>query len=188
MSNDAEFLLTIPNKSKRIDNFYVKFYNVPENYSNVLGRQVKAITRPSLRFSQFEQRQRQSIQKAKGKIEFDEITITFKDDAESITSMILYAQIMRQANRHSDIFGQNDGGKERNYKFDLEVEMYDPTGTRVVEGYKLSECWIMSIDHSDPLMSDSSENEITVVLNFDNIDIYVFDRYLKLKEALSNED
>lgn len=183
MSEETNFI-TLSNQSKRIDNFYVKFFNVPENISNVLGRQVKAITRPSLRFTQGETRQRRATYKDKGKVEYDEITITFKDDIESITSMVLYAQIMRQINLHPDIFGTNDGGKDRNYKFDIVVELFDSVGEKVVEGYKLSDCWIMSIDHSDPLMSDSQENEITLSVQFDNIDIYVFDRYIRLKQQL----
>ena len=51
--------------------------------------------------------------------------IVFKDDEESVTSMFLYAQIFRQLNKHSDVFGQNDAGKERTFTFGIKVQFFN---------------------------------------------------------------
>lgn len=180
----SEPLFTFNANRKRLDNFYVTFYSIPENITNILGRQVQSVTRPNVSFDRFTTKHRRNTYSNSGQIMFDPIAIVFKDDEESVTSMFLYAQIFRQLNKHSDIFGQNDAGKERTFTFGIKVQFFNSL-QEPVEEYILKDCFIESIEHTDPLISEDTENEITVSIAYDNIEVKVFDRYLSMTQQLN---
>lgn len=179
----SEPLFTFNANRKRIDNFYVTFLSIPENITNVLGRQVQSITRPNISFDRFETKFRRNTYQNSGQVRFDPISVVFKDDEESVTSMFLYAQVFRQLNKHVDVFGQNDAGKERKFTFGMKVQFLNSL-SEVVEEYIMNDCFIEEINHTDPLISEDTENEITVSIAYDNIDILVFDRYLSMTQQL----
>lgn len=164
-------------KIKRVDRFYVTFYNIPENISNVLGRQVSVITRPDIDFDVIKTGFRKNTYNDIGKITLSPITITFKDDEQSITSMFLYAQIMRQLHKQVDIFGEV--GKNQQTRFGMKIDFLDATDN-VTESYDLLDCMITNIAHSEPTIGDDDIMDITVNVEYDNINIKIFDQYLKL--------
>ncbi len=167
----------LSSKIKRVDRFYATFYNIPENISNVLGRQVTIITRPDISFDVIKTNFRKNTYNDFGRLDLQPISVTFKDDEQSITSMFLYAQVMRQLNKQVDIFGET--GKNMQHKFGMKVDFLD-ANDQVVESYDLSDCIITNISHSEPTTGDDDNADITVSIEYDNINIKVFDEYLKL--------
>lgn len=172
-------LTNMTNNSRRNDNFYTTFYGIPENISNVLGRQVKSVTRPTFEIQTTDVRRRGAIYKDKQNLYFTPVSIAFYDDDASVTGTFLYMQLFRQQNKYQDKYGKWD--LERDYRFDIKVETYN-SHNHVTEGFILRDCFIQSINHSDPVIADSSNCEIVVMVEFDNVDILVFDEYLSLKE------
>ena len=177
MSDISE--VTLNNKNKRSDNFYLTFYNIPESMGNILGRQAKNITRPGLNFEPFEQHRRGFTYKDKGKVAFDNVTMMFFDDEDNFTSNIIYAQVMRQLNRHTDVFGSYDAVDDREYRFDVKAEFYNSTGL-VTESYTFKRCFISSVQHEDHNLDSDEEKSITVILEYDNLEVNSIDRLLNL--------
>jgi len=164
-------------KSKRNDRFYVTFLDIPENISNILGRQVTVITRPDISFSSFKTAHRRNTYSDIGKIELQPINITFKDDEQSITSMFLYAQVMRQLHANADILGRV--GKSMNRKFGIRVDFMDAMDS-ITESYILGGCFITNIAHSEPTTGDDDNADISTTIEFDALDVKVFDQYISL--------
>lgn len=176
----SESLATLQNKNKRSDNFHITFYNYPESMGNILGRQAKSITRPNIRFNEMTMRRRGFTYKTKEDVIFDPVTVSFFDDDDSYTSTILYAQVMRQLNRHTDIFGQDDAGTERDYRFDLKIDFYNANQV-IVETFILRKCFIQELQHEEHSLDQDDEKGLSITLEYDNIDVESFD---KLKEIL----
>jgi hypothetical protein len=186
MSTIEERFLSLNNKTKRADNFIVEFLGMPENVSNILGRQVKSIVRPTISFMPAETRFRGMKYMDKGNVEFDPTQISMWDDEGGITSTLLYAQVFRQLNKFRDINGQfpDENPKERDYRFNIRVRLYDSLDN-VVEEYVLKRCFITEISHIDPEMTDDSETTLNITVAFDNIGITVFDEYIEFLDEQS---
>ncbi len=172
-----ERLLNMNEKSRRVDNFYVTFYGLPENIANILGRQVKSITRPSINYNTDTNRYRGNTYKNLQNLTFDPVTLVFYDDENSIVGNIMYLQLFRQQNKYSDKFGEL--GIERDYRFDVKIEQYNARD-QLTESYVIKDCFLQAIDHSDPNMTDQQESEIIVTLEYDNLDILIFDEYVSM--------
>ena len=152
----------------------MKFYKLPENVSNILGRQLKMIGRPEINFEAEVQRYRGNTYKEKMNATFEPISASFSDDENGVTSTLLYAQVMRQLNKYPDVFGNMDAVNQRDYKFDIEIDYYNASGEKT-DTVVLVNCFISSISHGDNMYSDDTEKEITVTFEFDNLDMPMFD-------------
>lgn len=172
-------LVTLNNHDKKSDNFYIRYHKLPENTANFLGRQTKDLTRPDITFEFSQIHHRSDRYTQKSQLRFEPITITFADDDESLTSMILNAQLMRQINKHTDVYGLLDAGREREYKFDVQLELFNSQG-QVVEGYIFKNCFFSSIQHSQASVASDENNEIITILQYDNIDMLFFDTYVSV--------
>lgn len=182
-----EQIMMLSDAPKRVDSFEVTFYNLPEEVAGFLGKQVKQINRPGMTFQESTTRDRRSMHYHKMQHTFVPISATFFDDENSIVSMILYSQIMRQMNHHYDIFGKQDPGhEERDYKFDIKVDVKNSRGD-VTESYILRECFIMEIQHSDAIVVDESENEITIGIAYNNVDVKIFDQMLAIIDYIEDQ-
>lgn len=179
MSLDADKLVNRSLTPKKVDNFYTKFLKIPENISNLLGRQVKSITRPTVTIetSSTFYRGQQYIDKAKPR--FNPISVTLQDDEAGITSMILYAHVMRQENVLADLYGR-ENVLDRDYRFDVKVETFDARD-RVTESYVLKNCMVSEIEHTQPIVQGEEDNEIIIMLSYDNIEFNILDQYDELK-------
>lgn len=177
--NINELLLNRSNQQKKSDRFYVSFFNINKNVSNYLGSQVKSVSRPSVDVDTIQHRKRGAEYADTGHLRFKPVTVTFSDDEESIISMLIYAQLMRQKKKYrgevDDLFGNSD----QSYKFGMQIEMYN-SRNEVTEGYLLKDCFITDINHSEQIYSGDNANEISITLAYDNIEVKVFDQYLDL--------
>lgn len=178
-----EKFINLSNSNKKSDRFYAQFLGLPENVSNILGRQLKMIGRPEINFASEIVRRRGYTYKDKQEVTFEPISASFFDDENSITSMLLYAQVFRQINKYPDVFGQTDAGDERDYRFDIKVDYYNSIGEKT-ETIILRDCFISSLAHGDTMYSTDEDKELTVTIEFDNLDIPTFDEFSKvLKRA-----
>lgn len=164
---------------KRVDNFYVSFLKLSDNVSNLLGRQTKSITRPTLQWETSQTFHRGKQYQNKEEPRFNPITVVLTDDESGLTSMILYAHAFRQQNILYDLYGRSDA-LDRDYKFDIVVKTYD-SRDRMTESFVLKNCFISSIEHSTPIQQSEEDNEITVEISYDNIDFQAIDAYDQLK-------
>lgn len=174
-------LLNRSSTSKRQDNFLVSFFNMSENVGNYLGRQVLTISRPSITIEESKTRRKGNEYVNPSQLRFDPIQVVFSDDENSLTSMLLYAQIMRQREKYAgevdDVF--NDTDTEKRFKFGIFIQLFNSTGD-VTESYVLKDCFINKLDHSESMMSGNELNQITINVSYDNIDVKVFDKFLSL--------
>lgn len=179
--NFAKRLSALNNKSHRADKFSVKVLNIPENISNLLGRQVKSFMRPNINFMQTETNFRGNVYKDKGKVALPSTTITLYDDENAVTSALVYMQVFRQINQYRDRMGRKEGTDDlhREYKFDIEVTFYTSRDEEA-EAILLTGCFIQSVEHTPSEMTDSSDTEIILTIEYDNMAIKVFDEFIEV--------
>lgn len=166
------------NKTKRNDNFYVKWLRLPDNISNVLGRQTISVSRPSLQFESTPINRRRHQHQSMQQVRYEPVSVTLHDDEGSLTSQFIYTQVYRQLNFGPDIYGKL--GLDREYKFDFKVEIMD-SRDEIIDGYVLRDCFISSVDVDDLNVNDENNTSITVVLIYDTIDFWIVDDYVTLK-------
>jgi antitoxin component YwqK of YwqJK toxin-antitoxin module len=143
---------------KTIDKFYVSFFGIPENMSNILGREVQSVSRPNITFNEAEIRHKGVKQVYATTIDYQPIDVIFFDDSGSLVSRSLYEQVRRQT-----------GVEQGEGKFSLVVKIYDANGD-VVEEFELKDAHILSINHSEQILTDSTNNIITVSISFNDLD------------------
>lgn len=150
-----------PLLSKKIDNFYVSFYNLPNNISNILGRQVKSISRPALTINPQTITIKGIKQHKISTLDYSEISISFDDDDKSLVTKALYNQIYRQLGKDVEGFEQS--------KFNIGVKAFD-SENNVLEEFELKTCFITNITHSESIYSSSENNVITITVKYNTVD------------------
>ena len=153
--------------NKTVDSFYVSFYGISANASNILGRQVKSIERPVINFNTHDIIIKGIKQHGNGTLFFEPISIVFLDDINSITNFVLYDQLMHQTGKKQPSFEDS--------KFSVNVKCFDAT-ENVIEEFTLLGCFIQMLQHSEQIFSESTSGTLTVQLQFDNVD-YKFPEY-----------
>lgn len=179
-----DLLLNRSSSEKKQDKFYIKFFNLDSNVSNYLGRQVIRVNRPNISIDVINTGHRGSSFSDTGKLTFSNLVVTLSDDEESLTAMLLYAQLMRQKKKYVgevDHIIKSEKHSESWYKFGIQVELFN-SRNEVTEGYIFRDCFITSINHSDGEYSSDSNNQITIEISYDNIEVKVFDQYVSLKD------
>lgn len=116
----------------------------------------------------------------KGPIQFGEVQMVFHDDEESVVSTMLNLQIMRQLNRHADIFGEENNPKWRDYMFDCKCELYNSREI-VTETYILKGCIITDVEYTESDFSnDTTKSEISVTIMMNDIEYLFPEKYESL--------
>lgn len=152
--------------NKTVDNFYAKFFRMENNAANILGRQVKSIERPNFTFRFVEVYHKGRMQSQNGgPIEFQAISIDFADDENSMVTKAIYEQVMRQ----STVTPVEETS------FEIKVECFN-TQEQNIESFTLKECYIETVQHSQQIYEQSTDNVITVGIRFNNVD-YVLPAY-----------
>lgn len=178
----ANLLITRSRLEKKQDKFYGSFFNINSNVGNYLGQQLIRVDRPAISIDTINTGHKGSTFSDTGKLRFDPITVTFSDDEESVTAMLLYAQLMRQKKKYRgevDHIIPAERHSEAWYKFGLKFELLNSKGD-VTEGYIFKDCFISNISHSDGQYSGDGNNEITITIQYDNIDVKIFDQYISM--------
>lgn len=145
--------------TKTSEKFYVSFYGLPENISNILGREVQMTMRPALTFNESDLFNKGKKWTTESRIEYAPIDLTFIDDMESIINYALYSQIKRQ----TGVTAVPD------YTFEMMIKVYS-ANEEVVETILLKHCRIQTINHSEQIYADSTNNITTVTVAFNELD------------------
>ena len=146
--------------NKAVDRFYCLFYRLNDNHSNILGRQIKSISRPSMNFNMVEIYNKGIKGYESGRIEFQPIDITFSDDEESLAAEAIYTQLYKQAQK--SYLGEED-------TFDIEVKCYAGNDT-IAEQFTLKNCLIVSVSHAEHIYEQSTDNIITISVQPHTVD------------------
>ena len=146
---------------KTSEKFYVSFHKMPENISNILGREVQMTTRPVFTFNEFEIKNKGIKNAGNVKIDYQPIDITFVDDTCSLVNFALYEQLKRQSGTEPLAY--------QNALFEILIKIYSAEGI-IVETMLLKYCRIQSISHSEQVYADSTNNIVSVSLAFNECD------------------
>jgi len=147
--------------TKSSEKFYVTFFKLPENISNILGREVQMSTRPNVSFNESEIFNKSKKWSQKERVDYQPIDVTFIDDMESLINHALYSQIKRQTYVTPTTNGE--------YMFEMLIKIYS-ANSEIVETILLKHCRIQSINHSEQIYTDSTNNITTVTIAFNELD------------------
>lgn len=143
-------------KSKTSNQFYTKFLGIEHNSSNILGRQLMSIERPSINFNPIEARVKSTMTKHTTVAELEPVTLEFRDDISGNTIRTLYDIIFKQA------------AKEQS-SFEIIAEILNHNG-EIIESFTLKDCFIQNISQSQLLYISADDSVITTTIYYHNID------------------
>ena len=149
---------------KTVDKFYVSFFNLPENISNILGREAQSVERPTIAFDEMEIRRKGIRNVETARITYQPITINFTDDSHSLVTKALYEQVHRQAGT-----GEDKSKLFEKSRFNFSVKVYS-SDEKIVEEFNVIDCRITNISHSEQITTDSTDNIISVTIAFNGLD------------------
>ena len=156
--NDELALLNANIENKTTDDFYIEFTDYDGNDKNILGQNAKSVTRPSIRFNeQYTQHKGVKLSNP-ANVELEPITVEFSDDGGSITSGLLYKQILSQ--RHLN----------KGFKFQILIKIY--FNDKCIEMYTLKNAYLASVDHSQAMVENPAPNTISAIFNYDDIEVW----------------
>lgn len=151
------------------DKFYVEFFGIKENISNVLGRQVYSVVLPDITFEPMQLSRGRNTYNEKGKINTGEMQIIFKDDDDSITDMILGAQLLRQLN---NIHFSSEINEYRDYRFDVRIQKFSADGGESL-GYEMKGCLLMGMSHGQLSYAQEEKGKITCNFSIESMNFIV---------------
>lgn len=166
-------------KTRTNDKFYVEFFRIKENVSNVLGRQVYSLSLPDIGFDDIQINHGRNSFVDKGKTRTGELSITFKDDEDSVVDAVVAAQVLRQLN---NIHFESKPPEQRDYTFDILVRKFTSDNETESLGYKFTGCRIMNVTHGELSYANDEKGKITCNISFDVIE---FDFPKKFVEVLN---
>lgn len=144
---------------KTSEKFYVSFFGMPENLSNILGREVQTVSRPNITFSEYTLPQKGRKLTGHGYIEYSPIDVVFYDDSSSLISRALYEQVKRQTGKIKT---------DESIRFSMKCKIF-ATDDKEVENFEIMDCHITSVTHTEQTINDSAKNVITVTITFNDL-------------------
>jgi hypothetical protein len=133
-----------------------------------LTKQVQDIKRPNVNFNPITIDVYNSKVFLQGKPEWQETTITLRDDSTGAVSKLVGEQVQKQY----DFLEQASAPSGIDYKFQLLFEMLDggngATTVNILEAWELDGCFLSSVDWGE--MNYGTNDQVTIALNikFDN--------------------
>ena len=129
--------ITRPLVAKTIEKFYVSFYGMTENISNILGSEVMSLERPNLTFNDMDIYNKGKRFSNNALIHYQPLTITFYDDDQSLVNYALINQVKKQTFK-----------VEGDDYFEIHTKIYSPNGS-IPEEFTLKHCHIQNITYSE---------------------------------------
>lgn len=133
-----------------------------------LTKQVQDIKRPNVSFAPFAIDVYNSKVWLQGKPEWQETSITLRDDAAGNISRLVGEQIQKQF----DFAEQSSAASGIDYKFLLRYEVLDggngANTPNVLETWELYGCQLSSVDYGDMSYGTSEASTIALTVRFDN--------------------
>ena len=159
--------LLMPKLKYRFRLSFVNF-GVSTNNTVVMTTQVADAKRPSVKFNP----QTIDIYNSKvyfqGKPEWDETSVTLRDDVTNAVSQLVGEQIQKQF----DFQEQSSAASGIDYKFQLQIDILDggngTTTPNVLESWVMYGCFLTSVDYGDLNYNSSDPQTIALGIRFDN--------------------
>lgn len=133
-----------------------------------LTKQVQDAKRPSVKFNPVTVDIYNSKVYFQGKPEWDETTVTLRDDATGSVSSLVGEQIQKQF----DFQEQASAASGIDYKFILQIDVLDgnngANAPGVLESWQLIGCFLSSVDYGDLNYNSSDPQTIALTVRFDN--------------------
>jgi hypothetical protein len=149
--------------------FRLTFTNFGISKGNVIEmtKQVQDAKRPSVKFNPVTLDIYNSKVYFQGKPEWDETSVTLRDDATGSVATLVGEQIQKQF----DFQEQASAASGIDYKFTLQIDVLDGnngTAVQTLESWQLLGCFLSSVDYGE--LNYNSSDPMTVALNirFDN--------------------
>ena len=168
------------NATKKIDNFYVSYLRLPDNISNLLGRQTLRISRPIIRFEESDVKKGRHQTNYLHQVRFDPVRISLADDEGSLTSQFIYVHLFKQLDLVETSGKWDHLLGEKKYHFDIKVQIMDMTG-KPVDGYVLKNCTITEVEMTELNIQTDEPASIELTVRYDDIDFWVVDEYVAMK-------
>jgi hypothetical protein len=164
-SADAQGLLMPKLKYRFRANFINFGVSTP---TTEMTKQVVDIKRPNVNFNPITIDVYNSKVFLQGKPEWQETTVTLRDDSSGAVSKLVGEQIQKQF----DFMEQASAPSGINYKFTLEFEMLDggngATQPTILEAWQLDGCFLSQVDYGDMAYNSSDPALISLNIKFDN--------------------
>lgn len=149
---------------KYIYRFRVRFVNFgPIAGGTDLTQQVMSISRPKVSHEPIEVNSYNSKAYFAGRHTWDEVTVTFRDDATNAVSKLVGHQVQKQLNH----FEQTGALAGSNYKFTTFVETLDG-GDQVLDQWVIEGCYLSNTDYGESNYATSDMQQVTCTIRYDN--------------------
>jgi hypothetical protein len=133
-----------------------------------LTKQVVDIKRPNINFNPITIDVYNSKLYLQGKPEWQETTVTLRDDSTGAVSRLVGEQVQKQY----DFMEQASAPSGIDYKFQLLFEMLDGgngnTTVNVLEAWELDGCFLSQVDWGDMAYNSNDQVQIALTIRFDN--------------------
>jgi hypothetical protein len=150
--------------------FRLSFVNFGVSTNNVveMTKQVQEAKRPSVKFAPVTVDIYNSKVYFQGKPEWDETTVTLRDDSTGAVSQMVGEQIQKQF----DFQEQASAATGIDYKFTLQIDILDggngASAPNVLESWALYGCFLTSVDYGELNYSSNDPQTIALSIRFDN--------------------
>jgi len=138
------------------------------NGTTELTKQVQDIKRPNVNFNPITIDVYNSKIFLQGKPEWQETTVTLRDDSSGAVSKLVGEQIQKQF----DFMEQASAPSGINYKFTLEFEMLDggngAVTPNILEAWQLDGCFLSQVDYGEMAYNSNDPALISLNIKFDN--------------------
>lgn len=139
-------------------------FGVNENLRELTG-QVQNVTRPSVNYSEAQVHSYNSIAYAMGKHEWQQITLSARDDITNAVTTAVGAQVQKQLNH----FEQTGPVAGINYKFGMQIHTLDGTNGEALEIWDLTGCFLTAVNNQDFNYESGAEfMTIEMTIRYDN--------------------
>lgn len=133
-----------------------------------LTKQIVDFKRPAMSFADIVIDTYNSKVKLVGKPEWQDVTVTFRDDAQGNVTRLIGEQIQKQF----DFMEQASAASGIDYKFITRLEMLDgangATQPTILETWEMYGCLVSSVDYQTVNYAESAPVTIQITLKFDN--------------------
>jgi hypothetical protein len=130
-----------------------------------LTSQVVSVSRPSLTHDDVVVDVYNSRIKLAGKHNWDDITLTVRDDVTGNVAKAIAAQIQKQVDHANQSSIKAGGG----YKFGMAIQNLDGSQpAAVLDSWELGGCYISNVNYGENNYATSDPLQITIVIKYDN--------------------
>ena len=138
-------------------------FGIPSG-SIALTQQVISVGRPNVGFNQVEVHSYNSRAYYAGKAEWQDVTLTVRDDVTNSVSSLIGAQVQKQMN----FFDQTVPLAASNYKFGMLLHTMDGGNDTILEEWVFEGCFLNSVNYQTHDYASADAMTIEMSIRFDN--------------------